>query len=229
MRRPFLATTALLATTLFLAGCAGDTGASAEERMATAQAALANTDAVTIAITSEGLPANADGVSAASGTVVLADGVGKFQGDIKGRMGGVSATISILIVGEDSYMKFFTPDYEPFDLGQFGAPNPVSFLDSASGIPTLMASTTDLKKGGQVREGSEVLTEITGTLTGDKIKALLMIGSADRSYKVAWALTEQDELRRATLSGELWDGMESSYSMLFTDYGKVIVIESPGS
>jgi lipoprotein LprG len=228
MKRPLLITAAVLAVTLLASGCSGETGGlSAEERLAIAQTTLATTDAAKLAITSEGTPANADGVQAATGTVVLNGDVPKFEGEIKGRMGGVSATIAILVHGDDAYMKLFTPNWEPVDLDQFGAPNPTKFFDAATGIPSLIAATAELKLGDQVREGSEVLTEITGTITGDRVKALLMIGSPERTYKVTYALTDTNELRRATLSGELWEGVESTYSMLITDYGKVIEITDP--
>ncbi len=218
-----------LALVLVASGCSADSGASAEERLAVAQSTLENTDAVTLALTSSDLPSNADGVQSATGTAVMTGDVIKFEGELQGKIGGITATVGILAIGNDSYMKLFTPDYEPVDLAAIGAPNPTAFFAPGTGIASLMAATTDLKKGEQLREGSEILTEITGSISGDKVRGLLRLGADDRTFTVSYALTDDNELRRATLRGEFWAGTESSYSMLLTDYGKVIVIEAPSA
>ncbi len=215
---------ALLAT-----GCTadGDDGVSARERLTAAQSTLANTDAVTLELTSSDTPSNTDGVQSAKGTAVMQGTPIKFAGELQGRIGGLTATVGILVIGDDAYMKLFTPDYEPVDLAGISAPNPTNFFAPDTGIASLMAATTDVARGDQVREGTEVLTEITGSLSGDRVLALLHLGAADRTFAVNYALTDDNELRRVTLRGEFWTGTESEYSMLLTDYGKVIVIEAP--
>lgn len=220
---------AVLAATLALSGCASGDDGSAVERLAAAQLKLATTQAVTLSLSSSDVPSSVSGIQSATGTAVIDGALISFEGQIQGRMGGLDAVVDILAIGDDTYMKLFTPDYEPVDLAAIGAPNPTELFSPEAGIPSLLAETTGLSTGEQVREGGEVLTELNGTLSGDKIRALLQLGEDDSTFAVTYALTEDDELRKVTLRGEFWPDTESTYSMLLTDYGKVITIEAPTS
>jgi lipoprotein LprG len=160
---------------------------------------------------------------------VIEDDVIKFEGEFQGTLDGVAATIGILAIGDETYMKAFTPDYEPVDLATLGVPNPTAFFDPETGVASLLAATTDLAEGEEVREGSEILREITGTLPGESVEALLNLGGPGRSFDVAYGLTEDNELRTAELRGEFWEGSTSVYTMLLTDYGQVVTIEAPTS
>lgn len=214
--------------TLLISGCSGGaSGVSAEQQLAEAQTKIEHAEAITISLTSADVPSNVDGVQAATGTAVMDGDLIKFEGEFQGKVSGVAAKVAILAIGDDTYMKLFTPDYEPVVLSTLGVPNPAGFFLPETGLASLLASTTDLNVGEQVREGDDVLTEITGKLSGDKVNALLNLGEADQSFDVTYGLTEDNELRTVVLSGEFWKGTVSSYTMLLTDYGVVVPIEVP--
>ena len=108
-----------------------------------------------------------------------------------------------------------------------GAPNPTTFLDPETGLSSLIGATTDLAEGERTREGREILRQVTGTLPGDRVEALLRLGGPDRTFDVTYGLTDEGELRSAVLEGEFYDGTESTYTLLLTDYGQAVPIERP--
>lgn len=232
MHRIPLLTGVAVAALLAVTGCSGEDepeAPSPQERLASAQTKIEETDALTINLTSTGVPADVNGVQSATGTGVVEDGVVKFEGEFQGRVSGITATAGILSIGDETYMKLFTPDYAPVNLDDLGAPNPTTFFEEETGIASLIAATTDVAEKGQSREGRDILTEITGTLPGKKVESLLMLGKPGTEFDVAYGLTADDELRRAVLTGEFYEGTESTYTLLLTDYGVPIQIESPRS
>lgn len=217
-----------LALALLATGCSGDSGGpGAQERLDEAQEKVASATAITIDLTSADAPANVDGVQAATGTGVIEGDLIKFAGEIKGRVSGAAATVDLIAIGDDTYMKLFTPEFEPVDLAMLGVPNPTAFFASDTGIASLMAATSNVSAGGEVREGQEVLAEITGTLPGQQVNALLNLGTPDGEFAVTYGLTEDNELRKILLAGEFWEATESSYTLMLTDYNQSIPIDAP--
>lgn len=231
MRRTLLSGAAVAAL-LALTGCSGEPepeAPSPQERLAQAQAMIEEAEALTINLTSTGVPNDVNGVQSAKGTGVIEGDLVKFEGEFQGRVSGVTATAGVLSIGDETYMKLFTPDYAPVNLDELGAPNPTSFFEEETGIASLIAATTDVAEQGQTREGRDILTEFTGTLPGEKVESLLMLGEPGSEFDVAYGLTEDNELRRAVLTGEFYEGAESTYTLILTDYGVVVPIESPRS
>ena len=232
--RPHALAAGVLALALAVAGCSGEEGnaeaetpAGPQEQLAAAQAVLEAADAMTIELTSTDVPTDVNGVRSATGVGVVDGDTIKFAGDIEGRINGVTATVGLICIGPDAYMKLFTPDYAPVDLEELGAPNPTTFLDPESGLASLMGATTDVAEGERTREGREILRQITGTLPGDRVEALLRLGGPDRTFDVTYGLSDDDELRSAVLEGEFYDGTQSTYTLLLTDYGQSVPIERP--
>ena len=234
MQRRHVLVTALIAGALALTGCSEDgsgaeepTAATPAERLAAAQATLEGTDALTIALTSTEVPTDVNGVRSATGVGVIEGESIRFAGEVEARITGVAATVEIISIDEDAYMKLFTPEFAPVDLEELGAPNPTAFFAPETGIASLMAETTQLAEGGREREGREILQEITGVLPGEKIEGLLRLGGPGVEFDVAYGLTDDGELRRAVLEGEFYEGTRSTYTLLLTDYGEAIPIEAP--
>ena len=232
MRRRTLLSAATLALTVAATGCSGEdepAAATPQEQLAAAQEIFDKADAVTIALTSTGVPTDQNGVRSATGTGVIDGDTIKFAGDFEGRVAEISATVGIICIGADAYMKMFTPDYTPVDLDDLGAPNPTTFFAPETGISSLIAATSDVAAGGRLREGREILREVTGTLPGEKIEALLRLGGPGRTFDVTYGLTDTNELRTAVVKGEFFDGVESTYTLLLTDYGKAMPIDTPAT
>ncbi|NHA68871.1 LppX_LprAFG lipoprotein [Phycicoccus flavus] len=230
-RRPILAG-GLLALTLLATGCTGGgdpepAPRSAAERLAAAQKVLTDAGDVTFELTSTGVPETENGVSAATGDGVVSATEPKFEGTITGTVRGVAATVDVIAVGEDTYLKLFTPDYREFDLSTLNAPNPATFFDPEAGLPGLLPQTQSPALGGQKRAGGDVLTEITGTLPGKQVSDLFHLGDGTEDFDVTYGLTEDDQLRTAVIAGPFFGDTDSTYTATLSDYGVPVEITRP--
>ena len=230
MRRP-LALVALVATVaVALAGCSSTgvaEGAPPAERLADAQAALDAAGSVTLDLSSRDVPLRENGVTAAQGQGVVSETEPKFRGTITGTIEGVAGTVEVIAIGDTTWIKFFTPDYEESDLEALGAPNPATFFHPGDGISSLLTATENPVEGEDVREGKEVLGTISGTLPGDRVTDLLHLGDGTGSYQVTYGLTTNDQLRTATLTGPFFPGSTATYVLVISDYGSPVAIDSP--
>ena len=102
-----------------LAGCSGEEEAPerpASERLAAAKAAFDAARTVALDLSSRDVPPRENGVTAAKGSGVISATEPQFEGTITGTVGGVAGTIDVIAIGDTTYLKLFTPDYEETDL-----------------------------------------------------------------------------------------------------------------
>ncbi|WP_345202438.1 LppX_LprAFG lipoprotein [Fodinibacter luteus] len=214
-----------------LAGCSGEEEAVAEvapaERLTAAKAEFDAAETVALDLSSRDVPSVENGVTAAEGNGVISASEPKFQGTITGTVGGVAGTIDTIAIGDTAYLKLFTPEYEETDLSTINAPNPAFFFDPAVGISSLLTQTGDPRANGRTRSGDEVLDRIDGTLPGQRIDELFHLGDGTGTYDVSYGLTDDDELRTATLTGPFFPGVEATYVLELTDYGAPVEITRP--
>lgn len=201
--------------------------ASPQEAITKAKDTLARARFVTISLVTKELPAGQNGVAEAIGTGEFSATEPKFQGTVQGRVSGVTANLELIGIGDKAWWKLFTPDFTSADLAGVGAPNPASFFHPETGLPGLLGRATDVKAGGQSREGRDVLTTYTGQLPGVVIKDLLALGDGTGSFDITFGITKDGELRRAVTTGPFFAGSTSTYTLLLTDYGKAVTITAP--
>lgn len=229
--RPVLAG-ALAALTLVAVGCSGaeeepPVERTAAERLAAARTVLADAGSVSLELTSTDVPEVENGVTAATGAGAVSATEPSFRGTITGTVQGIAATVEVVAIGEDTWLKLFTPDFEPFDLATLNAPNPATFLDPGAGIAGLLPLTGEPTLGPDFRAGKDVVTQVTGTLPGDRVAALFHLGDGEAEFRVTYGLTEGDELRTASLVGPFFGTTESTYTLTLTDYGVPVEITRP--
>lgn len=219
-----------LAGPVALAACSGTKAApepSPAAVLAAAKAKLDKTPAVTIALTSTNVPPKANGVSAASGTGLISSTAPSFKGSVTATVNGLTGNVPVISIGEDAWIKLFTPEFTKADLSTLGAPNPSHLFDSTSGISSLLAQTKNPTRGDQVRQGQEILQTYTGTLPSAPVTSLLLLGKGAPDFAVAYGIADSGELRTATLTGQFYTGKTSTYRLVVKDYGKTIAITRP--
>ncbi|GIL35071.1 LppX_LprAFG lipoprotein [Phycicoccus sp. DTK01] len=230
MRRRLLPALLLAAAVALPAGCSGEDKAPAKtptQRLEAARAALEQAGSLSLDLKSTDVPARTNGVTAATGQGVVSPTEPKFKGTITGTVKGVGATVEVIAIGDETWLKLFTPDFEPFDLSTLNAPNPATFFDPSKGIAGLLPETTSPTAGGQVRAGRDVLTQVTGTLPAQRVEDLFHLGEGDGTYEVTYGLTDADQLRTATLVGPFFGGSDSTYTLTLTGYGAPVAIDRP--
>lgn len=222
--RFFLAATMLLVAT----GCSGTSEATDPEgTLSAAHDSFASASSVTITLTSEDVPKSSQGVTAADGIGALDAATPKFKGTVTGTLQGVAGDFEVIAIGDEVWIKFFTPDYAPFDLEAINAPNPANLFNPTTGLPALLAETTDVASGEQQRDGDDVLEIITGKLSGELVSSLLKLGEPGSTFDVTYGITADGELRTAVLTGEFFPGSTSTYTFTVKDYGTPVDIERP--
>jgi lipoprotein LprG len=222
---------ALCAVTV--ASCSGDgdpapgqTQLSPAQRLTAAKAKVDAATSVHLTLTSAGLPQGASGI-------VSADGWGKhppaFKGTFKVTLKGVQADAEITSVDGKVYAKLpLIPGTNEIDPKQFGLPDPATLFSTDKGLTTLLTATTSPTAGEQVRQGSEVLTTIKGTVPGKAVTDLFMIGDSNGSFTATYGLTDTQELRRVAIAGPFYGaGSSATYTLTLDQYGQPVTITKP--
>lgn len=220
----------LLCLGLVAAACTGDEDAenttSPEEVMAQVKQTLDETSGVRLRLATGELPSSVQGITEASGVAVHPAG---FEGTITASVNGIPVEVEVIATDGKVWIKFLTPTYQEADPADYGAPDPARLMATEGGFSDLLVATEDLARGEQVRGGAnneEILTEYTGTVPGEL--ATTVIPSASGDFDAAYTVTEDGELRRATLTGEFYPGAGSmTYTLDFDDYGLEQDISAP--
>lgn len=234
-RRLVLLASVAAVATMSLSACtstAGGTAATSStprpaDVLAAAKQRFDTAKAVTITLTSTDVPPRANGVSAAQGTGIIDPTTPRFKGQVTATVNGLTGDVPIITIGDDAYLKLFTPGYTKQDLAALGAPNPSKLFDPASGISSLLTQTKDPKAGPDQREGKEILHEYTGSLPSAPVTSLLDLGKGAPDFTVAYGITAAGQLRTATLVGAFYAGTTSTYRLLIKDYGTTVDIAAP--
>ncbi len=195
------------------------------QRLATAKQRADAASSVHLLLTSRDVPPDAIGVLGAEGWGTRAPA---FKGTFKARLKGVEGDAEVVAVDGGVWMKLpFAPAMIKTDVNTFGAPDPASLFSPTAGITSLLPATINPTSGESVREGSEVLSTISGTLPGQKVRDLLRTGDAGQPFEVRYGLTESGDLRKATVTGPFFPGTRSSYDVILDRYGEPVDIRRP--
>lgn len=230
MRRRTLLTS--VPVLLLVAACGGEDEkpapkADPKELVANAAAAFAQAKSVAFTLTSDGVPKDVNGVSGAEGSGVIDPQEPKFEGTITGRIQGVNGSLDVIAIGDQTWAKLFTPTYQPLDLVGMGAPNPAQFFHPTAGLPSLLTATTGLDIGEQKREGSDILSQVTGKVPAAPVYDLLRLGDGQGEYDVTYGITDSGELRTIRLVGDFYGAESSTYDFIVEDYGQPVDITAP--
>ncbi|WP_210652132.1 LppX_LprAFG lipoprotein [Nocardioides sp. SYSU D00065] len=215
-----------------LAACSGDDtpaeeGESPEKVLAEASATLAETSGVDVTLSTDALPDGVTGITRAVGTVTSAPA---FDGSITVVFAGQTVDVPVIAVDDTVYAQLpFTPGWNEVNPKEYGAPDP-SGLVGEDGFAGLLELTESPEAGESVRGGSdnsEVLTTYSGTVPGDAMDAVIPSSSGD-SFDVEWQITDEGELRSATLTGVFYPQADPmTYTVEFAGYGTEKDITAP--
>jgi lipoprotein LprG len=229
--RAAAALAATVLTLVSLSACSDDSpsggGGDPQAALDEAKQTLDDTSGVHLTLSTDDLP---DGVTG----LVAADGVGThapaFEGTISVVLAGQEFEVPVVAVDGAVHVQLpLTVGYQEIDPAEYGAPDPADLVSPDTGFSTLLTETTDLEEGESVRGGednSEVLTEYTGTVSGDVVKNIIPTASGD--FDAVYTITDDGELREVTLTGVFYEDSESmTYSVTFDDYGTEKDITAP--
>jgi lipoprotein LprG len=218
---------------LLLAGCTGggdDTSgtdtAALQQRLDTAKKAIDDAETVQVSLATDQVPDGVSGLLSAKGT---GNHSPAFQGDVKVSTGGATISAEVVAVDGKVYAKTgITPVFLTIDPATLKAPDPAGLLDPDTGLTQILAQTKSLEEGKRSRDGKDVLTSITGTLPGSVVAKIIPSASTQDTFDVTYRLTDDDELRDATMSGPFYgDGTDVTYTVRLTTSDEPVDITAP--
>lgn len=221
---------ALAGVLLLLGACTGGGGSEEDEdptaALDAAKVRLDETSGIRIELSTPGLPSGVSGVMSATGVGTRAPA---FEGDITVATSGITAVVPVVSVGGEVYAKLpFTTSFDVIDPAAYQAPDPASFMDTEQGLSSLLAETSDVTVGEQVRDGSDVLTEYTGTVPGTVVARIIPTADPDATFEAAYTLTDDDEIVEAVLAGPFYpDANSVTYTVRFAEYDVEQEITAP--
>lgn len=231
MRTPRL-TPALAGALLLLTAtaCSDAEGGGSDEPpadvLAAARTTLDETSGVHLTLSTDDLPDGVTGVEAADGVGTHAPA---FEGTITVNLLGQAVEVPVVAVDGKVWAQLpFTSGYQDVDPAEYGAPDPARLITPDQGFSAVLAATEDLEEGESVRGGEdnkEVLTEYTGTVSGDAMTNVIPTASGE--FDAVYTITD-DELRSASFTGVFYPDSESmTYTVTFDDYGSEQDITAP--
>ena len=220
----------IAAVVLVLAGCSGSDGdadtAELQKRLSSARAAIDGAETVNVSLATTSLPDGVTGLLSASGQ---GNHSPAFKGEVKVVTGG--STVSAEVVSAEGTLKAktgFAPFFLEIDPKDLKAPDPAALLDPEDGVTRILEQTKDLKAGKKSRDGSDVLTSVTGTLPGSVVQTIIPSADDSADFAVTYRLTDDDELRDATLRGPFYpEGGDVTYTVKLTTSDEPVTIELP--
>ncbi|TDO44333.1 lipoprotein LprG [Kribbella sp. VKM Ac-2527] len=184
---------------------------------------------VHLVLTGRDLPDTAQTLAKGDGVATHAPA---FKGKLTVRAAGSPIDADVVAVGGKVYAKLpFTTSFAelpPSQLAGLGAPDPAIFLDPAKGITSVLPTLKDPVIKGETREGSKVLTEVTGAVQGKTLQGIFPKAPADQDFPSSFKIDKDTkQLVSATISGPFYDGATSSYDVTLDRYGEQVEITKP--
>ena len=221
---------AVLVVLVLGTGCGGGSGSDdtdPAEALATAQHTLEDTSGVSLSLSTDDLPDGVQGLKSASGTVTDAPA---YDGSLGVVTSLGSFSVPVKAVGGEVYAQIpLTPGWSEVDPADYGAPDPSRLISADAGVPSILAATTEPRRGKEIRGGTdnkEVLTTYTGTVPASAVSSIIPGATGD--FRATYALTSDGDLRQATLTGVFYSGHASNtYTLVLTDYGTSKDITAP--
>ena len=222
----------MLAAALLLAGCQGDSDekkadtSELQKRLSAARTVIDEAETIEVSLAAKSLPDGITGLLSATGQ---GNHSPAFKGKVKVVTGG--STLSADVVSAEGILKAktsFSPLFLKIDPESLKAPDPAALLDAENGVSQILEQTEGLEQGEQSRDGSDVLTTINGTLPGSVVSTIIPSADETKSFNVTYRLTEDDELRDATITGPFYPGGANvTYTVKLATSDEPVTIKVP--
>lgn len=184
---------------------------------------------VHIVLTGRDLPDTAQTLASGDGVATHAPA---FKGKLTVRAAGSPIDAEVVAVGSKVYAKLpFTSKFielPPSQLAGLGAPDPAVLLDPDKGLTSVLPTLKDPAVKGETRDGSRVLTEVTGAVQGNTLRGIFPKAPADQEFPSTFKIDKStNQLVSATITGPFYDGATSSYDVALDKYGEQVEITKP--
>jgi len=197
-----------------------------KERLTEARAKIDEAETINLSLSAKNMPDGTSGLLSATGS---GNHNPAFKGNVKVITGGATVTAEVVAVGSEVMAKpSFAPIFLKVDPASLKAPNPAALFETSVGFSQVLVETKGLKEAAKSRDGKDVLTTITGSLPGSVVRAILPSADTTASFPVTYRLTEDNELRDASISGPFYPGVaDVTYDIAVTTSSEPVSIALP--
>jgi lipoprotein LprG len=207
-------------------GSSGTSTESASDRLTAAKKSFDTSKYTAFTLQTDHLPDGLEGLLSASGTGTHDPA---FTGDVKVQTDVTDITAPLVALGGRVYAKLPFVGWQTLDPSDYGAPDPAGLMDTSTGISSLFTAVQDPTVGDSSRDGSKVLTSISGTLPGDAVKRVFP-SAGSGSFDVTYTLTSDDDIDDAKITGPFYDGHDDvTYTIDFTLDADPVDIQAPAT
>ncbi|GGD19409.1 LppX_LprAFG lipoprotein [Nocardioides daphniae] len=229
MRSRLVAAVAVIALAATACSDGEKADGDADEVLAAAADTLESSSGVMLSLSTDDLPDGVNGIVEAEGAVTDAPA---FEGTLTVRVAGTDFDVPVVSVDDTVWATVpLTTTWQDIDPGDYGAPDPSRLIGADNGVVALLRGTEEAEAGESERGGQdnrEILTTYTGTIPGEVVKRVIPSSSAAHDFDVTYLVTEDEELRRAEVTGVFYEGSEEmTYVLGVTDYGLEKTIRKP--
>lgn len=213
-----------------LVACGGEDAeqesSSPEEVLAEAKAQLDEASSWRMTLSTESVPESGNGV-------LSAEGVGThdpaWEGEVKVLFNGLTATVPIVAVDGKVHAKLpLTPTWSVINPADYGAPDPTDFMDTESGVSSLLADVDEATKGEQTRDGGQIVTSYSGVLDGAKVATLIPSADEAASYDTVIGINDAGQVATVSITGPFFSGGDDvTYDIRLGSYDEDVKITAP--
>ncbi len=220
----------VLTLSALLVGCGttddDNSNGNTSEVLALAKKQFDETVSVRLELATTSVPSSGDAVLGASGVLTHQPA---FEGTVKVVLGGFTADVPVVSVDGVVHAKLpLTTAYSEIDPTEYGAPDPADFADLDRGISAMLLKLENAKEAGQMRDGDEVLTTYTGTLSGSFVQPVIPSADAESSYAAVVGINADGLLVTLSVTGDFFTAEDDvTYDLQFEGYGENVVIKAP--
>ncbi|MET3960262.1 lipoprotein LprG [Marmoricola sp. OAE513] len=220
----------VLVAMLALTGCGGDDSSGggkpvdAKTALAGAKKSFDDASGVHFTMSTKATP-KGDAVLGADGSLTDQPA---FDGKVKVVYKGFAAEIPVVSVDGDVYAKLpFSAAFAKIDPAEFSAPDPADFIDPSKGISGILLELGDAKQTDRTREGKDIVTTYTGTVSGERVAGIIPSASKDSDYQAVIGIAD-DTIVTLSITGDFFDGEDAAtFKLVFDKYGEVGKIKKP--
>lgn len=227
MARLMIRLAAAAAMSAAFAAC-GQPEGNALTMLSKAKSVLDNTSSAHFTLSSSGARSNS--------SVTLLGGSGDIQ-----RPDAFHGTLNIVIAGfttsvaaVSSHGTFYIQNpldqqFESADPSMYGFADPGRLMDTKTGLSSLMLKCTDVSERGDDRSNGELLHELSCTLPGAAVQALLTDAAPDQAVSATVGIAAgSGQLRRVVLTGPFYSSTSSTtFTLVVDNYGENVTITPP--
>jgi hypothetical protein len=95
-------------------------------------------------------------------------------------------------------------------------------------LSALLTAATDVRADGEIRDGPDLLTKITGSVPGETVAALFPSADAGPDYPATFTIDEDSHVHSVEVTGPFYEGHgDVTYTITFDSYGDEVEISAP--